>query len=142
MILGFLFGKRKKKAAAAKPQSVMANHEVAEITLGDAKVLVVRVPWRAVEADDVANFCLRYFSRAFPNRIFCLLSVDPMDPDQRAAFVGPRALTDILRNRQVTDFSFEAKSVEVPYVPWFLQPDENAQPTPAGQAKPAEGEAA
>lgn len=131
-MLGFLFGKKKKKSASGQALVPM-THEVAMTVINDKSVTVVKAPFAATQTDDIARVAMRYYYRAFPGTITVMLTWDPMDTDQRAIFIGPREFTEALKARQIGDFKFNEVKVEVPFIPWFLKEDTQ---------KPAEGEAA
>jgi hypothetical protein len=138
VMFGFLFGRRKKKAAKASAgqQTVPMLHEIAVIAINGKTVTVVKAPIQATQSDDVARVALRYYLRALPGATsVVMVATDPMDPDQRAIFIGSAEFTPTLSQRQINDFKFTEVKVEVPYVPWFLKEEENkADETPGDDA--------
>ena len=135
-MFGFLFGRKKKPKAAAGPQTVSMTHEVAVTVINGKAVTVIKGPIHATQSDDIARVALRYYLRALPGvTSVVMVATDPMDPDQRAIFVGSAEFTAALSQRQINDFKFTEVKVDVPFVPWFLK-EEPVQPgeQPAGGA--------
>lgn len=132
-MFGFLFGKKKKTNASGQ-QLIPMEHEIAMTVIGDKTVTVVKAPFAATQTDDIARVAMRYYLRAFPNTTPVMVTFDPMDPDQRAIFIGPRDFTDVLRQYQIGDFKFAVVRVDVPFIPWFLKPE--------AEKKEGEGDAA
>lgn len=122
-MFGFLFGKKKKATSASGQPLIPMTHEVAMTVINEKTVTVVKAPFTATQTDDIARVAMRYYLRAFPNTIPVMLTFDPMDPDQRAIFIGPREFTDALKDRQINDFRFGEVKVEVPFIPWFIKED-------------------
>lgn len=121
-MFGFLFGRKKKKAKTAGPQTFTMIHEVAVIVINGKPVTVVKAPFTATQSDDIARVALRYYLRALPGvASVVMLATDPMDADQRAIFIGSAEFTPTLSQRQINDFKFTEVKVEVPFIPWFLK---------------------
>lgn len=125
-MFGFLFGKKKKTNAAGQALIPMW-HEVAMTVIADRSVTVVKAPYSATQTDDIARVAMRYYMRAFPNTVPVMVTHDPMDPDKRAIFIGPRDFTDALQKYQIGDFKFSVVHVDVPFIPWFIKEDLEAK---------------
>ncbi len=118
----FLFGKKKKTNASGQTLISM-RHEVAMTVINDRSVTVVKAPFTATQTDDVARVAMRYYMRAFHNTIPVMVTFDPLDPERRALFIGPRDFTEALKKYQIGDFKFTSVNVEVPFIPWFIKED-------------------
>ncbi|WP_341703623.1 hypothetical protein [Ferrovibrio sp.] len=135
-MFGFLFGRRKKKAAKIADTFSM-THEIAVTAINGKSVTVVKAPFAATQSDDTARVALRYYLRALPGVTSVVMAAtDPMDADQRAIFLGASEFTAALSQRQINDFTFAEIKVEVPFIPWFLKEelDRAAKQAEAGPA--------
>lgn len=144
-MFGFLFGKKKKKSASGQPLIPMA-HEICATQMNSKPVTIIKAPFAAIQTDDTARVAMRYYLRAFPNTTPVMVTHDPMDPEMRAIFIGPRELTETLQARQLGDFQFTQVRVDVPFIPWFFKEDlekkaqaqEQTEAAPASEEKPKE----
>jgi len=138
-MFGFLFGRKKKARSASGQPLIPMTHHVAMTVIAERSVTVVRAPFTATQTDDIARVAMRYYMRAFPGTTPVMMTFDPMDPDQRAIFIGPREFTDALKDRQIGDFTFNEVKVDVPFIPWFIKEEldsqANAEGADAGQKK-------